>query len=154
MSIMKKYIAYPIAIVVSLGVGYLSRLLQADALREWYPTLVRSPLSPPNVLFPIVWTVLYLLMGVSLGECFRTGNMRAVVPWVLQLATNLLWSFVFFWLRDPLLGVATIILLIVLTLWYMSSAGRTSSWAAWLMVPYMLWLFFATYLNWYVYVNN
>lgn len=154
MSIMKKYIAYPIAIVVSLGVGYLSRLLQADALREWYPTLVRSPLSPPNVLFPIVWTVLYLLMGVSLGECFRTGNMRAVVPWVLQLATNLLWSFVFFWLRDPLLGVATIILLIVLTLWYMSLAGRTSSWAAWLMVPYMLWLFFATYLNWYVYVNN
>lgn len=154
MSIMKKYIAYPIAIVVSLGVGYLSRLLQADALREWYPTLVRSPLSPPNVLFPIVWTVLYLLMGVSLGECFRTGNMRAVVPWVLQLATNVLWSFVFFWLRDPLLGVATIILLIVLTLWYMSSAGRTSSWAAWLMVPYMLWLFFATYLNWYVYVNN
>lgn len=151
---MKKYIAYPIAIVVSLGVGYLSRLLQADALREWYPTLVRSPLSPPNVLFPIVWTVLYLLMGVSLGECFRTGNMRAVVPWVLQLATNVLWSFVFFWLRDPLLGVATIILLIVLTLWYMSSAGRTSSWAAWLMVPYMLWLFFATYLNWYVYVNN
>lgn len=151
---MKKYIAYPIAIVVSLGVGYLSRLLQADALREWYPTLVRSPLSPPNVLFPIVWTVLYLLMGVSLGECFRTGNMRAVVPWVLQLATNVLWSFVFFWLRDPLLGLATIILLIVLTLWYMSSAGRTSSWAAWLMVPYMLWLFFATYLNWYVYVNN
>lgn len=151
---MKKYIAYPIAIVVSLGVGYLSRLLQADALREWYPTLVRSPLSPPNVLFPIVWTVLYLLMGVSLGECFRTGNMRAVVPWVLQLATNLLWSFVFFWLRDPLLGVATIILLIVLTLWYMSSAGRTSSWAAWLMMPYLLWLLFATYLNWYVYVNN
>ena len=151
---MKKYIAYPIAIVVSLGVGYLSRLLQADALREWYPTLVRSPLSPPNVLFPIVWTVLYLLMGVSLGECFRTGNMRAVVPWVLQLATNVLWSFVFFWLRDPLLGVATIILLIVLTLWYMSSAGRTSSWAAWLMVPYMLWLFFATYINWYVHVSN
>lgn len=154
MSIMKKYIAYPIAIVVSLGVGYLSRLLQADALREWYPTLVRSPLSPPNVLFPIVWTVLYLLMGVSLGECFRTGNMRAVVPWVLQLATNLLWSFVFFWLRDPLLGVATIILLIVLTLWYMSSAGRTSSWAAWLMMPYLLWLLFATYLNWYVYAHN
>jgi tryptophan-rich sensory protein len=73
---------------------------------------------------------------------------------VLQLAVNVLWSFLFFWLRDPLLGLVAMLLLIVLTIWYMSSAGRTSSWAAWLMVPYMLWLIFATYLNWYVYANN
>lgn len=153
-SIMKKYLAYPIAIAVCLAVGYLSSLLQADALREWYPTIVRSPLSPPNMVFPIVWGVLYVLMGVSLGECFRTENMRAVLPWVLQLAVNVLWTFLFFWLRDPLLGMVAMLLLIVLTIWYMSSAGRTSSWAAWLMMPYMLWLIFATYLNWYVYANN
>lgn len=151
---MKKYIAYPIAIAVCLAVGYLSSLLQADALREWYPTIARSPLSPPNMVFPIVWGVLYVLMGVSLGECFRTENMSAVLPWVLQLAVNVLWSFLFFWLRDPLLGLVAMLLLIVLTIWYMSSAGRTSSWAAWLMMPYMLWLIFATYLNWYVYANN
>ena len=53
-----------------------------------------------------------------------------------------------------LLGLVAMLLLIVLTIWYMSSAGRTSSWAAWLMMPYMLWLIFATYLNWYVYANN
>jgi len=153
-SIMKKYIAYPIAIAVCLAVGYLSSLLQADALREWYPTIAKAPLSPPNMVFPIVWGVLYVLMGLSLGECFRTENMRAVLPWVLQLAVNVLWTFLFFWLREPLLGVVSLLLLIVLTIWYISTAGRTSTWAAWLMMPYLLWLLFATYLNWYVYANN
>ena len=151
---MKKFIAYPIAIAVCLGVGYLSSLMQTEALREWYPTVVKSPLSPPNMVFPIVWTALYILMGLSLGECFRTDNMRAVLPWVLQLVTNFLWTLFFFRLRDPLLGLVDLLLLIVLTIWYMSSASRTSSGAGWLMVPYLLWLLFATYLNWYVYANN
>lgn len=151
---MKKFIAYPIAIAVCLGVGYLSSLMQTDALREWYPTVVKSPLSPPNMVFPIVWTALYILMGLSLGECFRTNNMRAVLPWVLQLVANFLWTLFFFRLRDPLLGLVDLLLLIVLTIWYMSSASRTSSGAGWLMAPYLLWLCFATYLNWYVYANN
>ena len=151
---MKKFIAYPIAIAVCLGVGYLSSLMQTDALREWYPTVVKSPLSPPNMVFPIVWTALYILMGLSLGECFRTNNMRAVLPWVLQLVANFLWTLFFFRLRDPLLGLVDLLLLIVLTIWYMSSASRTSLGAGWLMVPYLLWLLFATYLNWYVYANN
>ena len=151
---MKKFIAYPIAIAVCLGVGYLSSLMQTDALREWYPTVVKSPLSPPNMVFPIVWTALYILMGLSLGECFRTDNMRAVLPWVLQLVANFLWTLFFFRLRDPLLGLVDLLLLIVLTIWYMSSASRTSLGAGWLMVPYLLWLLFATYLNWYVYANN
>lgn len=151
---MKKFIAYPIAIAVCLGVGYLSSLMQTEALREWYPTVVKSPLSPPNMVFPIVWTALYILMGLSLGECFRTNNMRAVLPWVLQLVANFLWTLFFFRLRDPLLGLVDLLLLIVLTIWYMSSASRTSLGAGWLMVPYLLWLLFATYLNWYVYANN
>ena len=151
---MKKFIAYPIAIAVCLGVGYLSSLMQTDALREWYPTVVKSPLSPPNMVFPIVWTALYILMGLSLGECFRTDNMRAVLPWVLQLVANFLWTLFFFRLRDPLLGLVDLLLLIVLTIWYMSTASRTSSGAGWLMAPYLLWLCFATYLNWYVYANN
>ena len=151
---MKKFIAYPIAIAVCLGVGYLSSLMQTDALREWYPTVVKSPLSPPNMVFPIVWTALYILMGLSLGECFRTDNMRAVLPWVLQLVVNFLWTLFFFRLRDPLLGLVDLLLLIVLTIWYMSTASRTSSGAGWLMAPYLLWLCFATYLNWYVYANN
>ena len=151
---MKKFIAYPIAIAVCLAVGYLSSLMQTDALHEWYPTVVKSPLSPPNMVFPIVWTALYILMGLSLGECFRTDNMRAVLPWVLQLIANFLWTLFFFRLRDPLLGLVDLLLLIVLTIWYISSASRISSGAGWLMAPYLLWLCFATYLNWYVYANN
>jgi tryptophan-rich sensory protein len=80
--------------------------------------------------------------------------MRAVLPWVLQLVANFLWTLFFFRLRDPLLGLVDLLLLIVLTIWYMSTASRTSSGAGWLMAPYLLWLLFATYLNWYVYANN
>lgn len=151
---MKKYIAYPVAIIICLGVGYLSSLLQVEALRDWYPLLVRSPLSPPNAVFPIVWGVLYLLMGVSAGECVRTDNWRALWPWCFQLIANVLWTFLFFWLRDPLLGLAAMMLLLVLAVWYTTTASRTSSWAAWLMMPYIAWLLFATYLNLYVYMNN
>ena len=132
---MKKFIAYPIAIAVCLGVGYLSSLMQTEALREWYPTVVKSPLSPPNMVFPIVWTALYILMGLSLGECFRTNNMRAVLPWVLQLVANFLWTLFFFRLRDPLLGLVDLLLLIVLTIWYMSTASRTSAMALLKVLP-------------------
>lgn len=152
--IMKKFIAYPIAIAVCLAVGYLSSLLQVEALRDWYPTLVKSPATPPNMVFPIVWTILYILMGLSLGECFRTDNMRAILPWILQLAVNFLWTLLFFRLRDPMLGMVALVLLIILTIWYISTASRTSTWAAWIMIPYLLWLLFATYLNWYVYNYN
>ena len=152
--IMKKFIAYPIAIAVCLAVGYLSSLLQVEALRDWYPTLVKSPATPPNMVFPIVWTILYILMGLSLGECFRTDNMRAILPWILQLAVNFLWTSLFFRLRDPMLGMVALVLLIILTIWYISTASRTSTWAGWIMIPYLLWLLFATYLNWYVYANN
>lgn len=152
--IMKKFIAYPIAIAVCLAVGYLSSLLQVEALRDWYPTLVKSPATPPNMVFPIVWTILYILMGLSLGECFRTDNMRAILPWILQLAVNFLWTLLFFRLRDPMLGMVALVLLIILTIWYISTASRTSTLAGWIMIPYLLWLLFATYLNWYVYANN
>lgn len=152
--IMKKFIAYPIAIAVCLAVGYLSSLLQVEALRDWYPTLVKSPATPPNMVFPIVWTILYILMGLSLGECFRTDNMRAILPWILQLTVNFLWTLLFFRLRDPMLGMVALVLLIILTIWYISAASRTSTWAGWIMIPYLLWLLFATYLNWYVYANN
>ena len=151
---MRKFLAYFIPVLLTFIIGMLGSYVQGDALREWYPTVVKSPLSPPNMVFPIVWTALYILMGLSLGECFRTNNMRAVLPWVLQLVANFLWTLFFFRLRDPLLGLVDLLLLIVLTIWYMSTASRTSSGAGWLMAPYLLWLLFATHLNWYVYANN
>ena len=151
---MKKFIAYPIAIAVCLAVGYLSSLLQVEALRDWYPTLVKSPATPPAVVFPIAWSVLYLLIGISAGTMLVKGDMSVLRLWLLQLLLNFLWSVCFFALRSPLMGLLVILALDVAVFAYIVYAANRRAAAAWLFVPYMLWLIFATYLNGYIYINN
>lgn len=151
---MRKVLSYVVPILLCFGVGVIGSMLQTSALEEWYPTLVRSPLTPPNIVFPIAWSVLYLLMGVSIGVLVSRGDMSVVRLWLLQLLVNFLWSVVFFALRSPLAGLITILLLDVLVFTYIIYAASRRLLAAWLMVPYLLWLFFATYLNGYIYLHN
>lgn len=151
---MKKASIYVLAVALCLAVGYMASLFQADALAEWYPTLDRSRLTPPDIAFPIVWGVLYVCMGISLGESIRKHNRRVILPWALQLAVNFLWSIFFFYLRNPLLGMVDILLLDILVVWYMVVAARSSRTAVWLFVPYIAWLLLATYLNGYICINN
>jgi hypothetical protein len=98
---------------------------------------------------------LHLLDGsVQFSQAYLSPNWYQGGNNSLSLVANFLWTLFFFRLRDPLLGLVDLLLLIVLTIWYMSTASRTSSGAGWLMAPYLLWLLFATHLNWYVYANN
>ncbi len=151
---MKKFLAYFIPIVLCLAVGMIGSRIQTSALAEWYPTLVKSPLTPPAIVFPIAWTVLYILMGVSIGILIAKGDMSVVRLWIFQLLVNFLWSVGFFALRSPLAGLITILILDVLVFAYIIYAYSRSRWAAWLFVPYMLWLLFASYLTGYIYLNN
>ena len=151
---MKKFLAYSIPIVLAFAVGALGSYIQGDALREWYPTLVKSPATPPAIVFPIAWSVLYILIGVSAGTMLAKGDMSVLRLWLLQLLLNFLWSVCFFALRSPFMGLLVILALDVAVFAYIVyTAGRRSA-AAWLFVPYMLWLVFATYLNGYIYINN
>lgn len=151
---MKKVTIHVLAAALCLAVGYTASLFQADAMAGWYQTLDRSLLTPPDAVFPIAWGILYVCMGISLGESIRKGNRRAILPWALQLAVNFLWSIFFFRLRDPLLGMIDILLLDILVVWYMVVAARASRAAVWLFAPYLLWLLLATYLNGYVCLHN
>ena len=151
---MRRFLAYFIPIVLAFALGALGSYIQGVALEEWYPYLVKSPATPPPLVFPIAWGVLYLLMSVSIGTLLEKGDLSVVRLWLLQLLLNFLWSVCFFALRSPFLGLLVILALDVSVFAYIiHTAGRRST-ASWLFVPYMLWLIFATYLNGYIYINN
>lgn len=151
---MRRFLAYFIPIVLAFAIGALGSYIQGVALEEWYPYLVKSSATPPALVFPIAWGVLYLLMGISIGTMLEKGDLSVVRLWLLQLLLNFLWSVCFFALRSPFLGLLIILALDVAVFAYIiHTAGRRST-ASWLFVPYMLWLIFATYLNGYIYINN
>lgn len=151
---MKKFLSYFVPVVVCLAVGGLASYIQSGSIHEWYPALERSPLTPPNIVFPIAWSVIYLLVGLSLGHLLSRGDRSLVALWMLQLFVNFMWCVLFFAFRNPMLGLLDILLLDVLVCAYIVYAYGRSRIAAWLFVPYMLWLMFATYLNGYILVHN
>ena len=151
---MKKFLAFLIPTLLALTMGIVGKYVQSPAIEEWYPTLMRSPLTPPAIVFPIAWTVLYILMGISLGVLVAKEDMSLVRLWLIQLIVNFLWSIAFFTLRSPLLGLIVILVLDVLVFTYTIYAFGRDKVAAWLFMPYMIWLIFATYLTGYIYLNN
>ena len=154
---MKTFVPILQFVLISFLVGYISMLLQRDAMMEWYPTLEKSSLTPPGMVFSIVWSVLYLLMGISAGLVWST---RTVYSWVLvllfilQLALNLLWTFCFFYMKSPMLGFVVLVVLFMLVALYVAGCYTQHKWSAIINIPYLLWLLFAGYLNWYVVMNN
>ncbi|MEX0759479.1 MAG: TspO/MBR family protein [Tistlia sp.] len=130
-----------------LVVGQLGGLATQSSVSGWYQTLEKSVLTPPPLVFPFAWTLLYLLMGLAAWLVWRAGGRAPLALWGLQLAVNLAWSFLFFGLRDPELGLANILLLLPLVaataLWF----RRWSPIAFWLLLPYLAWTAFAAYLN-------
>ena len=152
---MKGIVYYLLPILLCLGVGFAGSLFQARSMIEWYPLLDKSTLTPPGIAFPIAWSVIYICMGISLGRLIHHSRDRVLFwIWGSQLVLNFLWSLFFFTLRYPLLGLVDILLLDVLVFIYTTSAYRRDKAAAWLFVPYFLWLLFATYLNGYIYLYN
>ena len=143
--------------LLALAAGAFSWTLSGNGLETVYPLLALSPLTPPGAVFPVVWTILYLLMGLGLALVVRKGGpgtSLAVVIWVLQLAVNVIWSPLFFGRGDylaALLCLGVLWLLILLMLFAFHSVSRA---AAWLQIPYFLWVSFAGYLNYTVWALN
>jgi tryptophan-rich sensory protein len=149
---MKTTLALFVAIAVPLAIGGLSGFATADGVSSWYPTLVKPSFNPPAWVFGPVWTVLYITMGVAAFLVWRqglaTGGVRlALSVFAVQLALNGLWSILFFGMQSPGLALAEIVVL-----WLAIGATivlfwRVTALAGALMVPYFLWVSFATLLN-------
>ena len=152
---MRKILYYLLPTLLCLGVGFSASFFQTRSMVEWYPFLDKSVLTPPGIAFPIAWSLLYVCMGVSLGRLIGRCRDRILFGiWGAQLVLNFLWSLCFFTFRYPLLGLVDILLLDVLVLVYMVGAYRRDRAAAWLFVPYFVWLLFATDLNGDIYLYN
>lgn len=145
-----KYTELFIFIVSAELVGALSALITGD-FAGFFDRYASPLLMPPAWLFPIVWAVLYALMGISAYLIYfsdgSTDKKRALWIYAAQLAVNFSWSIVFFKYEKLWAGAAVIILLIVLVMLMITAFKKISPTAAWLNVPYLLWLIFAAYLN-------
>lgn len=120
----------------------------AGSLRNWYPSLIHPPGTPPNWLFQPVWVALYVMVGVAawLVWC-RAGSGRALRLWGWQLAANALWTPAFFGLHNPALALAVIAVLLALIALTILRFARLQRVAAGLMLPYFLWTCYAAWLN-------
>ena len=144
-------------VFICLAVGFAGSLLQSDALRTWYPFLEKSALTPPGAVFGGVWTVLYIMMGVSIGLVWmrKATDYRGLTGlFALQLAFNFLWSVAFFLFRSPWAGMAAISALLPLIILYAVRCHTHSRLTACLLLPYIFWVAFAWYLNLYVALHN
>lgn len=137
--------------VVCLGAGAIGGILTAESVGTWYPTLRRPPLTPPDRVFGPVWTALYAMMAVAAWLVWRRRRdvdvRRPLVIFGVQLALNVVWSGLFFWGRNPGLALFEIVLLLVAVLLTTRTFRRVSPIAGALLLPYVAWVGFATYLN-------
>lgn len=148
---------YAFWIVLAEAVGALSGWLTREGTRVFSETAVQPPLSPPMILFPIVWGILYLLMGIGAARVSLTppsqSRSRGLNLFVLQLVVNFFWSLIFFNAQAYGFAFFWLLLLWVLVLIMILSFRKTDPAAAKLQIPYLLWLTFAAYLNagvWYL----
>lgn len=150
---MSKTVKIIILVVVCLAVGYGSGIVTQSAIETWYVTLEKPFFNPPNWLFAPAWTTLYILMGISAGIIWsKMDNMPKLVKkalWVfaIQLILNALWSFLFFGMQNPLLALIEILLLWLLIFETIKVFKPIDSLASKLLIPYILWVSFATLLN-------
>ena len=130
--------------------GWLGTFATTPNIPTWYAGLEKPWFNPPNSVFPIAWGILYTLMAVAAWLVWRSdhpGRRAALIAFFVQLIINVLWSFAFFGANSPVLGLIVIAALIVAIVWTIRAFAPVSKAAAWLMVPYLAWVLFATLLN-------
>lgn len=144
------------SIAIGLGTGLLSVLLTLGNFKA-YSALLQPPMAPPGWLFPVVWTILYILMGVSaylVYECDAEEKYIGLAVYVLQLIFNFLWSIIFFNIGNLLFAFVWLVFLWVLVLAMTISFYKVNKTAGLLQISYLLWVTFAGYLNIALYILN
>jgi tryptophan-rich sensory protein len=148
-----------IAIAITLLLGSTSGLITAGAVEGWYMEIEKPSFNPPNTIFGPVWTLLYIMMGFSAGLIWSNGSedpkvRRGLALFGIQLLLNVLWSLLFFGLKNPGLALVDIGILLITIVLCIRAFHPIDRWAAYLMVPYLLWVSFATVLNASIWLLN
>lgn len=138
-----------------LLLGFTSaRLAPTGSANRWYAALVKPPETPPDWAFPVAWTLIYILLGLSLAMIIHARGSRlrgpAIILFAVQMAVNLVWSPLFFGMHQVGWALGVIGAMGVLTFALILLFGRIRGLAAWLLVPYLGWIVFAGYLNYQI----
>ena len=151
MSNRKRWIGLVLFLAICLGAGGLGAIATTPEIEGWYKTIAKPSWNPPDALFGPVWTTLYVLMAISAWLVWRPNGFRAAaVPLTLfavQLLLNLAWSWIFFGMHQPGWAFAEIVVLWLAILATTVSFFRRAKIAAWLLLPYLAWVSFASVLN-------
>ncbi len=151
---MNRFIIYLKNIVIALAVGGIVGFLISNFID--YNDLIKPPLAPPDYIFGIVWSILYILMGISYSilEVNNELDEKTKKVYYIQLFVNALWSIIFFVFKLRFVSIAWIILLIILIIEIIKLFYNKNKVSAYLQIPYLIWTIFATYLNMGVYILN
>ncbi|MCX6987596.1 MAG: tryptophan-rich sensory protein [Chlamydiae bacterium] len=141
-----------LSIVPILAIAFISGQITKTSINNWYLTIHKSSLTPPNMTFPIVWTLLYVMIGLSLWRLlivhyYKKAMKQGLLYFAIQMILNFLWTPAFFGLQSPLLALAVIIPLWIFIIMTIAKIYRPAKDAALLLIPYLLWVSFALYLN-------
>jgi len=147
------------AILLCEAAGLIGSVFTAQSIPTWYAGIVKPSFNPPNWVFGPVWTVLFALMGIALYLVWRQGIHKFPVEYALtvfglQLALNVMWSLIFFGLHSPFLAAIEIAILWLAILWTIAAFWKVSRAAAYLLLPYLLWVSFAAVLTFSIWRLN
>ena len=158
MQFIKRVKPYIIAVLIVEAVGAISSWLTKAGVDRYIETVVKPPLTPPSFIFPIVWGILFALMGISVARIWlkpqSDDRTKSLIIFAVQLAVNVIWTLVFFNLQTFGIAFIIILLLLALILLMISSFSKLDKLAAKLQIPYFLWVLFAAYLNISIFLLN
>ncbi|OUP77106.1 TspO protein [Erysipelatoclostridium sp. An15] len=153
---MKKYKYIILNIAISLGIGGLSAFFTMNSM-DIYQNINRPKLAPPGYIFPIVWTILYVLMGISSYLIHRSNHKNketALIIYYFQLLINFSWPIFFFNYQNFLLALAILFILNILVIILIKVTYSINHLASYLLIPYLIWILFALYLNFWIFIHN
>lgn len=155
---MKNYQKFVVSLLVPLFIGFLGSFFTSSSVNTWYKQLDKPSFNPPEWLFAPVWTMLFILIGLSFylvwKQNFGDRKNIAVGIYSIQLILNLFWSLLFFGLKSPFLAFIEIVLLWIVILSNIIVFYRINKDAGFLLIPYFIWVSFATVLNYFVFILN
>jgi tryptophan-rich sensory protein len=143
-------------LIFTLAVGFAGGQVTTPNIASWYVHLAKPSFSPPNSVFMPVWTTLYVLMAVAAWRVWQQSGLlsRGLALWLIQLALNFTWSFIFFSSHAPLAALLELVVMWFAILATLITFGRVDRPAGWLMIPYLAWVSFAGVLNFWIWRLN
>ncbi|RZK77674.1 TspO/MBR family protein [Pedobacter agri] len=154
-----KPVAFIINIAITLSIGALGGWATSESVKTWYPTLNKPSFNPPNWLFAPVWTSLYVLIGIAAYLVWVKRDKivhfpRVFAIYFMQLILNLCWSFIFFYLHEIGFALFEIIILLIMIIANAITFYKIDKWAGYLFIPYILWVSFASFLTYNIFMLN